>query len=180
MIGWPDASFALLKHYVDQLDYCGPRSRRPCASVLRRFQRFVMARSSTPALSRGVIEAWLRAGDAVSPRSLVIRRAQIVDTFLDWLVARGHLHANPFAELRATCRPAAHARSCPPCSVRIPKQLWHNCDPSRATAAASARHCVTTSNACRPSGTSATRSRTSGSIALRSGEPGPKPSRSMA
>jgi integrase/recombinase XerD len=105
MTGWPDASFALLKHYVDQLDYCGPRSRRPCASVLRCFQRFVIARSPTPALSRGVIKAWLRAGDAVSPRSLVIRRAQIVDTFLDWLVARGHLHANPFAELRATCRP---------------------------------------------------------------------------
>lgn len=105
MIGWPDASFALLRQYVDQLDYRGPRSRRPCASVLRRFQRFVVARSPTAALSRGVIEAWLRAGDAVSPRSLVIRRAQIVDTFLDWLVAAGHLHANPLAELRQACRP---------------------------------------------------------------------------
>lgn len=105
MTGWPDASFALLKQYVDQLGYRGLRSRRRCASVLRRFQRFVMARSRTTTLSRGVIESWLRAGDTVSPRSLVIRRAQIVDTFLDWLVAGGHLQANPFAELRAACRP---------------------------------------------------------------------------
>lgn len=105
MTAWPDASFALLKRYVDQLDYRGPRSRRPCASVLRRFQKFVMARSATPGLSQAVIALWLRAGDAVSPRSLVIRRAQIVDTFLDWLVGAGHLDANPFADLRQACRP---------------------------------------------------------------------------
>lgn len=105
MMVWPDASFALLKRYVDQLGYRGPRSRRPCASILRRFQKFVMERAAMPMLSRPVIEAWLRAGDVGSPRSLVIRRAQIVDRFLDWLVAHGHLDANPFAELRAQCAP---------------------------------------------------------------------------
>lgn len=105
MMVWPDSSFALLKRYVDQLGYRGPRSRRPCASVLRRFQKFVMGRAAMPRLSRPVVESWLRAGDVVSPRSLIIRRAQIVDSFLDWLVGHGHLTANPFAELRAQCEP---------------------------------------------------------------------------
>lgn len=105
MIVWPDASFALLKRYVDQLGYRGPLSRRPCASIMRRFQKFVIACAATPALSRGVIQSWLRAGDAVSPRSLVIRRAQVVDSFLDWLVEHGSLTTNPFAELRAQCKP---------------------------------------------------------------------------
>ena len=83
MIAWPDSSFNLLKHYVAQLGLRGPRSCRPRASILRRFQRFVMAHAARPILSRSVIEAWLRAVDAVSPRSMVIRRAQLVDSFLD-------------------------------------------------------------------------------------------------
>jgi hypothetical protein len=36
---------------------------------------------------------------------MVIRRAQIVDGFLDWLVAHQHIDVNPFAELRARCTP---------------------------------------------------------------------------
>lgn len=104
MITWPDTGFGLLKRYVDQLDL-RPRSRRPRASILRRFQKFVMAHAARPILSRFVIEAWLRAVDAVSPRSMVIRRAQIVDRFLDWLVEHAHLATNPFADLRARCRP---------------------------------------------------------------------------
>ena len=105
MIVWPDSTFALLKRYVETLDCRILRYRRPPASVLRCFQRFVMAQVATPALSRSVIESWLRAVDAVSPRSMLIRRAQIVDGFLDWLVAHQHLAANPFAELRARCKP---------------------------------------------------------------------------
>lgn len=105
MIVWPDSSFALLERYVDQLDYRGSLSRRPCASVLRRFQRFVMRHVAAPSLSQEVIAAWLQAEVQVSPLPMVIRRAQIVDTFLDWLVATKHLPANPFAELREACRP---------------------------------------------------------------------------
>lgn len=105
MKNWPDASFALLKRYVDQLDYRSPLSRRPCASVLRRFQRFVMGYPPKQSLSRAVVTAWLRNEVQVSPLPMVIRRAQIVDTFLDWLVSTGHLAASPFAELRGTCRP---------------------------------------------------------------------------
>jgi len=105
MIAWPDASFTLLKRYVATLCCRFPRYRRSPASVLRRFQRFVMARAASPALSRSVIESWLRAVDGVSPRSMVIRRAQIVDRFLDWLVGHGHITANPFAEFRARYRP---------------------------------------------------------------------------
>jgi integrase len=105
MMVWPDASFTLLQRYAEQLNCRIPRYRRPAASILRCFQRFVMARAVTPDLSRFVIESWLREVDAVSPRSMVVRRAQIVDSFLDWLVEHGHLAANPFAELRARCEP---------------------------------------------------------------------------
>ena len=105
MIVWPDSAFSLLKRYVETLDRRIPRYARPAACILRHFQRFVMAQTARPTLSRPVIESWLRAVDAVSPRSMVIRRAQIVDRFLDWLVEHGCLVANPFAELRARCRP---------------------------------------------------------------------------
>jgi len=105
MNDWPDSSFGLLRRYVATLRCRIPRYRRPPASVLRRFQRFVLGQAATPALSRSVIESWLRAVDAASPRSMVIRRAQIVDGFLDWLVAHRHLDAHPFAELRARCTP---------------------------------------------------------------------------
>uniref|UniRef100_A0A832I4T0 Integrase n=1 Tax=Eiseniibacteriota bacterium TaxID=2212470 RepID=A0A832I4T0_UNCEI len=105
MNDWPDSSFALLKRHVGQLGLCGPKSCRPRASILRCFQRFVMGQAARPALSRPVIESWLRAVDAVAPRSMLIRRAQIVDRFLDWLVAHQHLDINPFAVLRAHCAP---------------------------------------------------------------------------
>ncbi len=64
-----------------------------------------MACAAKSGISRSLIESWLRAADAVSPRSMVIRRAQIVDGFLDWLVAHRHPSTNPFAELRARCEP---------------------------------------------------------------------------
>jgi integrase len=105
MIGWPDSASRLLERYVQALDRKQSRGARSTASVLRAFQRFVMAQTARPALSRSIIESWLRAVDAVSPRAMVIRRAQIVDRFLDWLVEHGHLVANPLAELRARCRP---------------------------------------------------------------------------
>ncbi len=105
MSSWPDPDFRLIARYVAGLPYRGPKSRRPCASVLRRFQRFVLRHRAPRPLSRAVVTAWLQAEVAVSPRSVVIRRAQIADTFLDWLVARGDLEVNPFAILRAACRP---------------------------------------------------------------------------
>jgi len=101
MSDWPDSSFALLKRYVGQLGLHGPKSCRPRASILRRFQRFVMSERANPALSRSVIESWLRAVRATAARTMLIRRAQIVDRFLDWLVMHRHLDVNPFAVLRA-------------------------------------------------------------------------------
>jgi hypothetical protein len=101
MNDWPDSSFALLTRYVGQLGLRGPKSCRPHASILRRFQRFVMSERAKPALSRSVIESWLRAVSATAPRTMLIRRAQIVDRFLDWLVVHRHLDVNPIAVLRA-------------------------------------------------------------------------------
>jgi integrase/recombinase XerD len=105
MIVWPDLSCTLLIQYVDQLGYRDSLSRRPCASVLRRFQRFVMANGADPPLSPAVVTAWLRAEAQVSPLSMIIRRAQIVNRFLDWLASARCIASNPFAELRAPCRP---------------------------------------------------------------------------
>ena len=40
---WPDVEEKLLRSYVAQLDLDSVLSRRPYESVLRRFQRYVMA-----------------------------------------------------------------------------------------------------------------------------------------
>lgn len=122
---WSDAGVVLITRYVDGLDYQGVRSRRPCASVLRRFHRF-LEQQSTGSLSTHSITCWLGHEAAASPRSMVIRRAQIVDTFLDWLVDAGHLASNPFAELRHACRPRG-TRSIVPALLAA--------DPERALAA---------------------------------------------
>ena len=101
---WPDPAFVLLMRFVRRRGYRGPQAGRQTASVLRCFQRFVMGRAPT-AFSRAVLVDWLRSVAAVAPISMVIRRAQIVDPFLDWLVELAHLRANPFATLKAASRP---------------------------------------------------------------------------
>jgi site-specific recombinase XerC len=104
MMAWPDPTFALLQRYVRGRGYRGPAAGSQTASVLRCFQRFVMGR--VPAVfSRTVLVEWLRSLSTTTKLSMLIRRAQIVDPFLDWLVELGHLTANPFAELKAASRP---------------------------------------------------------------------------
>jgi integrase len=101
---WPDSSFALLHRYVRQRGYRGPQAGRQTASVLRCFQRFVMGRAPA-GCSRAVLAEWLHSLVTVARMSMVIRRAQIVDPFLDWLVERGDLTTNPLAEIKAASRP---------------------------------------------------------------------------
>ena len=104
MTAWPDPGFALLKRYVRGRRYRGPTAGSQTASVIRCFQRFVMSRTSA-AFTPAVLVEWLRSLTNVAKMSMVIRRAQIVDPFLDWLVELGHLTTNPFAELKAASRP---------------------------------------------------------------------------
>jgi len=110
MIAWPDPSLALVKRYVRQRGYRGPRGGSSTASVLRCFQRFVMERAPK-VLSREVLVEWLRSVAAASPMSRVVHRAHTVGPFLDWLVTIGQLAANPFAELKAASRPHAGIRA---------------------------------------------------------------------
>jgi len=57
---WPDVEEKLLRSYVAQLDFDRVLSRRPCESVLRRFQRYVMAHAVDKPLTQQTVEAWLR------------------------------------------------------------------------------------------------------------------------
>jgi integrase/recombinase XerD len=101
---WPDVEEKLLRAYVAQLDFDRVLSRRPCESVLRRFQRYVMAHAVDKPLTQQTVEVWLRERIRSSTLKMAVRRAQIVTGFLDWLVTRGLLAVNPIAALRNQCR----------------------------------------------------------------------------
>ena len=101
---WPDTEEKLLRCYVAELHLEDALSRRPYESVLRRFQRCVMAQAPRRPVSRDTVETWLREQIRSSSLKMTIRRAQVVTPFLDWLVSRGHLSVNPIAELRKKCR----------------------------------------------------------------------------
>jgi integrase/recombinase XerD len=102
---WPDDKEQLLRSYVAQLDLADSVfSRRPYESVFRRFQRYIVKHADGKALSLQTIAGWLREEMRRSTLRMAIRRAQLVTGFLDWLVTRGHLAANPIAEVRKECR----------------------------------------------------------------------------
>lgn len=102
---WPDAKEKLLRSYVAQLDLADTVfSRRPYESVLRRFQRYIVKHAQGKAVSLETITAWPREELRKSTLRMAIRRTQLVTGFLDWLVTRGNLPANPIAEVRNACR----------------------------------------------------------------------------
>jgi len=95
---WPDKDESLLQQYVDE-----QKLSEPSASyrwLLRQFQRFVCQRSRNDALTERVLRAWVQERGRKSPESFVIRHAQFVKAFLDWLVKRGDIPDHPFAELQ--------------------------------------------------------------------------------
>src|SRR5262249_32806127 len=61
---------------------------------------FVQKRSGKQPFGPATIVAWLRARCASSPIERVVRHAQTVDSFLEWLVAQRVLSSNPSADLR--------------------------------------------------------------------------------
>lgn len=108
---WPDTEQQLLRSYVAQLDLAETvRSRRPYESVLRRFQKYVVAHAPGKPLGVETVQSWLRDRVRRSSLKVAIRRAQIVTGFLDWLVTQGHSSVNPIGELRQACgRPSTAA-----------------------------------------------------------------------
>jgi len=69
-------------------------------SVLRRFQRFLTMHAPDGSLSRQTIQNWVCEVASTSSVRMAVHRAHTVNGFLNWLVTRKYLDANPFAELR--------------------------------------------------------------------------------
>jgi site-specific recombinase XerD len=92
---WPDGSFALMRLYVEEREF-----GRSHVSVLRRFQLYVMSKTSSRSLSVEAISDWLRQIVRAASLKQAVRRAQLVTRFLDWLVEQRALESNPFRELR--------------------------------------------------------------------------------
>lgn len=97
---WPDSDGAALRRYVRQLPLRSRSSAHTYRSFLAEFQRFVVQHSPNQPLSRQMVQLWLRARVSVRSLHMVIRRACLVNRFLDWLVIDKSLPSNPFAELR--------------------------------------------------------------------------------
>jgi site-specific recombinase XerD len=100
---WPTSDEFLLDEYIRQLPPCN--KRRLYRGLMRRFQAFVRERTE---FNLRTLRAWLRTP---SKRCLgtTLVRAQWVDRYLEWLVSRGAIKDNPFAELRGKygCRRTA-------------------------------------------------------------------------
>jgi integrase/recombinase XerD len=93
-------SDAAVQRFVAQLRLRTANTRTEYRSILNGFRRFGAQQSPSAALTRQIIERWLRDQCAVWPICVVARRARLVDRFLDWLVLEGSLPSNPLAQLR--------------------------------------------------------------------------------
>jgi integrase len=91
---WPDKDESLLNEYIRQLP--PSKKRITYRRLIRRFQHFVTKRS---ALNQQTVRAWLCEPSGRCIQTTLVR-AQWVNRFLDWLVARRAIALNPFAELR--------------------------------------------------------------------------------
>ncbi len=107
MRSWPDQDEALLMKFVEQLGL--RRYGNTYQSHLRSFQRFVSRHSSQSLLTQATLCDWLQERLKQSPLRLVVHHAQLLNRFLDWLVAQGCVANNPLVELRRQydCRSTA-------------------------------------------------------------------------
>jgi integrase/recombinase XerD len=89
-----------LQDFLQQLDFRNPTTIRVYRCILKGFQRFISEHSRDESISRETIGLWLNDRARVWPFHLVAHRTMLVDRFLDWMVRRGLLYRNPFADLR--------------------------------------------------------------------------------
>ena len=89
-----------VESFLRQLRFRHVNSRRVYASVLNRFQHFVLLHARGGSLTRELVEQWLNDRILRSPLRDVCQHARLVDRFLEWMKNRGGLPDNPFAELR--------------------------------------------------------------------------------
>jgi integrase/recombinase XerD len=102
---WPDKNGALVEEFLRS--FHAPSKRVRYASALNDFQNFAKKRS----LNQTTLRAWLRTYAAKYCKYRVILSGRIADRFLDWLVKRKLVLANPFAQLRQKygCGPRSKA-----------------------------------------------------------------------
>ncbi len=91
---WPDSHESLVDEYIRQLPPYN--KRRLYRGLIRQFQAFARERGE---FNLRTLRAWLRAPSERCIQTTLVR-AQWVDRYLEWLVSRGAIKQNPFAELR--------------------------------------------------------------------------------
>jgi integrase/recombinase XerD len=68
--------------------------------ILNEFQRFLAKQPDSESVSQEIIREWLSDRIRVWSLDTIANRARLVDRFLDWMVNRGAIADNPFADLR--------------------------------------------------------------------------------
>lgn len=88
------------RDYVQQLRLGSPASSNVYLRILNGFQRFLDEQSDGKCVPQEIVRRW--ANDRIKFWSLhtLASRARLIDRFLDWMVQRGVLVDNPFAQLR--------------------------------------------------------------------------------
>jgi integrase/recombinase XerD len=88
------------ENYVQQLRMGSPASSHTYLRILNGFQHFLAERTDGKCLSQETIRQWLNDRIRLWSLHTVTIRARLIDRFLDWIVQRGALADNPFADLR--------------------------------------------------------------------------------
>jgi integrase/recombinase XerD len=91
---------ATTQDYVRQLRLRSPIAARVYRCILNGFDLFLASQAENKSMSQETIHRWLNDRNQAWPFHMVTHRACLVDRFLDWLVSKGALANNPFAELR--------------------------------------------------------------------------------
>lgn len=99
---WSDMESGVIDRYLSQLRLRSPTSPIYYRQALHSFQEIV-ARHQCPSaqVSRKILETWLRERAMHWPKSTLLHRARIVNSFLDFLRREGLIAKNPVADLRA-------------------------------------------------------------------------------
>jgi integrase/recombinase XerD len=86
------------QHFVRQLRLYSPDATRVYLCILNGFQRFVAEQAEDKSVSPDTVRKWVNDRSRVWPFRLVADRALLVNRFLDWMVSKGALANNPFAD----------------------------------------------------------------------------------
>jgi integrase/recombinase XerD len=96
----PSIMESSLRDFLGHRTFSDPTTVRVYRCILKGFQRFIAEHSQDNSISRETMCLWLHDRARVWPFHLVVHRALLVNRFLDWMVKRGLLDSNPFADLR--------------------------------------------------------------------------------